>query len=84
MKRRPQIRCLNCGGSVRQPPRGRPKRYCSASCLQRAYERRDPREALLRDLAQLERARAKRAEAEAAELRRQLAEIRGLPEVERE
>jgi hypothetical protein len=86
MKGRSASRCLNCGASVRQPKRGRPKLYCSASCRQRAYERRlrEPAtEALKRDLAEHDRQRADRAEAEAAELRRQLAEIRGLPETDK-
>jgi RNA polymerase-interacting CarD/CdnL/TRCF family regulator len=58
--------------------------YCSASCRQRAYERRlreSATEALKRDLAEVERRRADRAEAVAAELRRQLEEIRDLPEL---
>lgn len=32
--------CAYCRGQVRQPRRGRRRRYCGQSCRQRAYRRR--------------------------------------------
>lgn len=32
--------CARCGTELPKPTRGRPKKYCSQSCRQRAYEQR--------------------------------------------
>ncbi|AQS73678.1 hypothetical protein CA40472_06975 [Corynebacterium ammoniagenes] len=32
--------CLRCGKSIINQGRGRPKKYCSPTCKQRAYEKR--------------------------------------------
>jgi hypothetical protein len=39
-KRPKRLRCFHCRKRFTAPQRGRPPRYCSASCRQRAYEKR--------------------------------------------
>jgi hypothetical protein len=39
-KRPKRLRCLHCCKPFTAPQRGRPPQYCSASCRQRAYEKR--------------------------------------------
>jgi hypothetical protein len=39
-KRPKRLRCLQCHKRFTAPQRGRPPRYCSPSCRQRAYEKR--------------------------------------------
>jgi hypothetical protein len=38
--KRPSITCRHCGSRFRPPKQGRRPNYCSASCRQRAYEKR--------------------------------------------
>ena len=54
MAKRPR-KCSECGARLAPARTGRPPRYCSAACRQRAYERRrakrkDPKRALRADL----------------------------------
>ncbi|MDY3128340.1 MAG: hypothetical protein SOW59_09520 [Corynebacterium sp.] len=37
---KPEVVCGWCGKQLEQSGRGRPKKFCSPSCKQRAYERR--------------------------------------------
>lgn len=36
----PPPSCAWCGGELQQQSRGRPRKYCSPACKQRAYEQR--------------------------------------------
>ncbi|WP_047241391.1 hypothetical protein [Corynebacterium epidermidicanis] len=37
----PEVTCAWCGNPIETTGRGRPKKYCSHSCRQRAYEQRN-------------------------------------------